>query len=385
MKFRGIVVAGISFLTVLLTILFGPTRVAAAPKVYVTNELSNNVSVIDVATNTVVKTIPVGLQPRPLAVSPNGAWVYVANFGTNPSTVSVIDTASDTVVATITAGTAPTRIGFSLDSSVAYAINEGSNNITVIDTATQTVVGPPVATGAAPRGCGGTPDGKYGVVCNQLSNDVWIFDGTTPSNPILVAQIPVGISPQGGLFTPDGAYLYVAGSGADIVVIEMATFTVLTRITVGAAGPGLFADIRPDGAFLYASRGFTYIQLIDTNPANPTFNTIVDSIQTGASPLTGGAFVPGGALFLAGNQLGQLLAIDSDPASATYHTVVGTTSLAGIGDDDRVDITRDARFFYFTNKASNAVKVIDLDLAVFNVVATITVGTSPTHLATTPF
>jgi YVTN family beta-propeller protein len=109
MKFRGIVVAGISFLTVLLTILFGPTRVAAAPKVYVTNELSNNVSVIDVATNTVVKTIPVGLQPRPLAVSPNGAWVYVANFGTNPSTVSVIDTASDTVVATITAGTAHTH------------------------------------------------------------------------------------------------------------------------------------------------------------------------------------------------------------------------------------------------------------------------------------
>ncbi len=80
MKLRRIVVAPVSFLTVLLTILFGPTGVAAAPKVYVTNELSNDVSVIDVATNMVVNTIPVGPQPRPVAVSPNGAWVYVANW-----------------------------------------------------------------------------------------------------------------------------------------------------------------------------------------------------------------------------------------------------------------------------------------------------------------
>ena len=382
MKFRGIVVAGISFLTVLLTIVFGPTRMAAAPKVYVTNELSNDVSVIDVATNIVVKTIPVGLQPRPLAVSPNGAWVYVANFGTNPSTVSVIDTASDTVVATITAGTAPTRMGFSLDSTVAYAINEGSNNINVIDTATQTVVGPPIATGAAPRGCGATPDGKYGVVCNQLSNDVWIFDGTTPSNPVLVAQIPIAMSGQGGVTTPDGAYLYLIGDGADIVVIDMTAFTVLTRITVGAGASG---DMRPDGAFLYVTAsGRTDIQLIDTNPLSPTFNTIVGTVSAGGSPLIGGQFVPGGALFLTANQLGQLLAIDSDPASATYHTVVGTTSLTGIGADDRVDITRDAKFLYYTNKASNAVRAIDLNLAVFNVIATITVGTSPTHLAITP-
>lgn len=381
MKLRRIVVAPVSFLTVLLTILFGPTGVAAAPKVYVTNELSNDVSVIDVATNMVVNTIPVGPQPRPVAVSPNGAWVYVANFGTNPSTVSVIDTASDTVVSTITAGTAPTRIAFSLDSTVAYAINEGSNNINVIDTATQTVVGQPIATGPAPRGCGATPDGKYGIVCT--SNEVWVFDGTTPSNPVLVAQIAVATSLFGGVFTPDGAYLYLIGDGADVVVIDMTTFTVLTRITVGAGASG---DMRPDGAFLYVTvSGRTDIQLIDTNPANSTFNTIVDSVSAGTSPLMGGQFVPGGAMFLTGNQLGQLLAIDSVPTSATYHTVVGTTSLAGIGADDRVDITRDARFFYFTNKASNAVRVIDLNLAVFNVVATITVGTSPTHLAITPF
>ena len=41
---------------------------------YVTNESSNNVSVIDTATNTVVATIPVGAQPRGIAVTPNGSF-----------------------------------------------------------------------------------------------------------------------------------------------------------------------------------------------------------------------------------------------------------------------------------------------------------------------
>jgi len=284
------------------------------------------------------------------------------------------------VVETITAGTGPTGIGFSLDSTVAYAVNEGSNDITVIDAATQTVVGPPVAAGAAPRGCGATSDGKYGIVCNQLSNDVWVFDGTTPSNPVLVAQIPVGMSPQGGVFTLDGAYLYVIGSGADIVVIDMRTFTVLTRITVGA---GAFGDIRPDGALLYVTTsGSANVLLIDTNPANPTFNTVVGNVPAGAAPLIGGGFVPNGAFFLVFNQQSQLLKLDTDPASGSYHTVVGNLPLPGLTLDDRAGITPDSASLYVTNKLSNRVQAVDVAMLG---VTNITVGTSPTHLAISPF
>jgi DNA-binding beta-propeller fold protein YncE len=49
------------------------------------------VSVIDTTTNTVVTTIPVdtGTTPTGVAVTPDGEHVYVANQGSNP--VSVID------------------------------------------------------------------------------------------------------------------------------------------------------------------------------------------------------------------------------------------------------------------------------------------------------
>ena len=58
---------------------------------YVTNLASANVSVIDVATNTVVGSpIPVGSTPFSIAITPDGTSAYVANLGSH--SVSVIAT-----------------------------------------------------------------------------------------------------------------------------------------------------------------------------------------------------------------------------------------------------------------------------------------------------
>ena len=78
---------------------------------YVTNQFNNLVSVINTATNTVVGApISVGNQPVGVAVSPNGARVYVANISSG--NVSVIDTATNTVVgAAIAVGGGPFAFG----------------------------------------------------------------------------------------------------------------------------------------------------------------------------------------------------------------------------------------------------------------------------------
>ena len=72
--------------TVVKTIPVGgnPLGVAVTPdgtKVYVANYLANNVSVIHRPGNTVVKTIPVGMNPGSVAITPDGTKVYVANSG----------------------------------------------------------------------------------------------------------------------------------------------------------------------------------------------------------------------------------------------------------------------------------------------------------------
>ncbi len=49
--------------------------------VYVTNEDSNDVSVIDGVTHEVVATIPIGKRPRGLKINPDGSRLYVAVSG----------------------------------------------------------------------------------------------------------------------------------------------------------------------------------------------------------------------------------------------------------------------------------------------------------------
>ena len=74
---------------------------ASAQTGYVTEAGAGVVQVINAATNTVTATINLGAGSNPVgvAVTPNGASVYVASFDSN--TVSAISTASNTITATI--------------------------------------------------------------------------------------------------------------------------------------------------------------------------------------------------------------------------------------------------------------------------------------------
>ena len=75
------------------------TRAHAVPFVYAANADSNDVTVIDAATNMVVITIDVGSEPRNPAVSPDGSRVYVPNR--HDDTVTVINGMTNTVITTI--------------------------------------------------------------------------------------------------------------------------------------------------------------------------------------------------------------------------------------------------------------------------------------------
>jgi YVTN family beta-propeller protein len=101
---------------------------------YVTNNADNTVSVINVTTNLVVKTIPVGSMPYGVAVNQAGTAAYVTNSGTN--TVSVISTATNAVTATITLTglSGPMDIALTPNGKTAYVSCGNSNTVAVINT-----------------------------------------------------------------------------------------------------------------------------------------------------------------------------------------------------------------------------------------------------------
>src|SRR5882724_38107 len=97
----------------------------AAGRAYVANLLSDTVSVIDTATETVTATIPVASSPQGLAVDPAGNFVYAIAAGR----IAVIDAATNTVVDNLAAGTAPRALAFNPSGTRVYVSNDESNDV----------------------------------------------------------------------------------------------------------------------------------------------------------------------------------------------------------------------------------------------------------------
>jgi YVTN family beta-propeller protein len=109
---------------------------------YSSDPWSENVAIIDTATNMVVKTVLVETTSvettlRGVAVTPDGKYVYVT---TGSNSAVVIDTASNTIVKTIPVGTTPTGLAVTPDGKHVYVTNQGSNSVSVIDAASNSVV-----------------------------------------------------------------------------------------------------------------------------------------------------------------------------------------------------------------------------------------------------
>ncbi|MGH3266621.1 MAG: hypothetical protein ACRDNS_32075, partial [Trebonia sp.] len=108
-----------------------------AGEVYVSNETSGTVSVINPATITVTATITVGSEPAGVAVSPTGpeaGEVYVSNE--TSGTVSVIDPATNTVTVTTTVGSEPAGVAVSPtgpEAGEVYVSNETSGTVSILD------------------------------------------------------------------------------------------------------------------------------------------------------------------------------------------------------------------------------------------------------------
>jgi uncharacterized repeat protein (TIGR01451 family) len=81
--------------------------------------------------------VKVGTNPVGVAVLPDGTEVYVTNMGSN--NVSVINTTSGTIVTNVSVGALPYGVSVTPDGKEVYVANRGSGNVSVINTTTNTV------------------------------------------------------------------------------------------------------------------------------------------------------------------------------------------------------------------------------------------------------
>jgi YVTN family beta-propeller protein len=204
---------------------------------WVVNAASNNVSKIDITTNTVVATTTVGTNPVDIAFDGTYMWVVNQSFGN----VSKIDITTNTVVATTTVGAGPNAVAF--DGTHVWVANTGSNNVSKIDITTNTVVAT-TTVGAGPSGI--AFDGTHMWVANTTSanaNKIEIVSNT------VVATTTVGTGALGIAF--DGSHMWVANQTQDTISkIDITTNTVVATMT--GTSPNSLAF---DGIYMWVTKG----------------------------------------------------------------------------------------------------------------------------------
>jgi YVTN family beta-propeller protein len=271
--------------TVTATVAVGtaPVGVAVGPtRVYVANYSSNNVSVIDPATNAVIATIPVGTGPFGVAVNPAGTRAYVANFKSH--NVSVIDTATNAVVATIAPGTGPFGLVVNPAGTRLYVSIYYTASVAVIDTATNAVIAT-VPVGSGPFMVAVNPAGTKVYVTNNAGASVSVVDTASNTN---VTTVPVGVLPEGVAVNPAGTRAYVANRGASTLSVIDTTGNAVIA-TVSLAAPPYGISINPTGTVVYvAQQNNNTVAAVDTNT-----DTVIATVPVGTGPTAYGLFVGG--------------------------------------------------------------------------------------------
>lgn len=299
-----------------------PSLAGIPPRVYVPDEISGDVVVIDPATFKIVRRFKVGAYPEHITPDWDLSRLFVSNM--NSSSLTIIDPRTARPSGTITVPF-PYDVYFTPDGEKAVVVNdlisplnikrnglyfydrhtwrllkfvqipypgaddldmsadgsylmvscEYSGRIVKVDTQRMRVVGA-VVVGSLPRDVRLAPDGKDFFVANEGLNIVQVVD---PIGLQVVASIPTGAGPHGLEFSRDASRLYVNNRTAgSITVIDVASLRVVTTWQIGGSPDEMV--LSPDGEQLWISnRRNGGVSVVDTRTGR-----VVATIATGNAP-----------------------------------------------------------------------------------------------------
>src|SRR5216117_1571840 len=246
--------------------------------VFVSNERSGDVSVIDGAKDDVVATFKVGKRPRGIRATSDGTRVFVTLSGSPRMTpgvdenrapadrsadgVGMIDPVTRKLIDRWHVGSDPEQFAISKDGKFAFIANEDDSSASIIDLVSGQSRGK-VKVSDEPEGVGVNPqNGEVYVTCEE-KGEIFAID---PDQQRVVAKIETGGRPRSIAFLPDGSRAYAAcENGGYIAVIDAASHKLLSRIQLPTGSLPMGTAMAKDGKELYVStgRGNT-VAVIDT-------------------------------------------------------------------------------------------------------------------------
>ena len=272
------------------------TTPASQPKLAVIlNSGAASVSLIDMNTHEVVKTVPVGKEPHHLMITPDQKTLLIANAAgndvvmMNPTTgeltgkipniidpyqigyspnhkwfvangnrldrvdIYAADGANLKLAKTVKLGKTPSHIAFTSDSKIAFITLQDSSELAAIDLETQNVLWV-IPTGKVPAGLWMTPADQYLLVGITGEDYVQVIDW---KNRKEVKRIPTGKGAHNFRPLGDKKHVFVSNRIAStITLINMQTLEKEGEITGLPAGPDDM-EITPDGKTMWVTFRFS--------------------------------------------------------------------------------------------------------------------------------
>ena len=282
------------------------------------NSGAASVSLIDMNTREVVKTIPVGKEPHHLMMTPDQKTLLIANAAgndvvlMNPTTgeltgkiPNIIDpyqigyspnhkwfvangnrldrvdiyaanSADLKLASTVKLGKTPSHIAFTADSKTAFITLQDSNELAAIDLETQKVLWV-MPTGKVPAGLWMTPGDQYLLIGITGEDYVQVIDWKARKE---VKRIPTGKGAHNFRPLGDKKHVFVSNRiASSISLINMQTLEKVGEINGLPSGPDDM-EITPDGKTLWVTFRFSKkVGVIDI----PTMK-LVTVIPVGKSP-----------------------------------------------------------------------------------------------------
>lgn len=239
------------------------------------------IDVIDVATLTVIDSIPTGPSPEVFVFSPDESQIFVSNE--EDSTMEIIDVASKTVVERVATGAEPEGVINSVDGQYIFVTSEVADMVHVVDRAKAAVI-KNIIVGTRPRRFVTTPDGADLWVSDELSSEVHVIDVASLSIKTALSFVPPGfrpedVTPVGMTITKDGSKVLVTlGRANHLAIVDAKTFEVLEYVLVGSRAWDV--ALTSDETMAFVANGLSDdITVVDMASMRP-----VQSLPVGRTP-----------------------------------------------------------------------------------------------------
>jgi YVTN family beta-propeller protein len=293
--------------------------------------------------------------------------VYVPDNNSND--VTVIDPETLQVIDRYPTGGLPQHVVPSWDMTTLYVNNNTGNSLTPIDPKTGKP-GPNIPVDD-PYNLYFTPDGKYAIVMEERNNTIAVRDAKTFA-PVKKVKTPCrGVNHAD--YSIDGAYFIASCEySSQIIKFDIATLEVVAERTIAGSTP---QDVRvlSDGlTFFVADTTKGGVHVVD----GESFQ-VIDFIATGAGAHGIYPTRNAKAMYVSNRTAGSVSVIDQATRQVTY-----TYFIPGGGSPDMGSVSADGRVLWLSGRYHNVVYAIDV--LEWKLLARIPVGSGPHGLTYFP-